>query len=895
MDISVFTAYACSVAQFISLSSDYLDAIRNDAAAGMPADALQRCSDLKKSLLDQSTSLRFASAADSTILSSEDEICLRLSKNCQSLLSELFTHLEILGPKDPTKKQVNGVVGNGTHWPKLLDSIRHDVNDGLASCLWKSISQTIRELGAKNSRLEANRTSEIKNLASEIDECFQHIGRKEAGDAQLLQAWRKVDNAMETVVDYNAEQTILRTLQFWTMDHRKALIPKEHENTFQWILVQEPSNDPTQPVANFFDWLACDESLYWISGKPGSGKSTLMKFIAGSPKTMDRLKEWAGDDALITAAFYFWSSAKDPLQKSDTGLLRSILFQILRQCPDLIQSAYPEQWQDRASGASIRQFARTEPSISDLLAAYDRVSMLLPKTGVKFCFFIDGLDEYDGEPADVIRLIESLGKTHNLKTCISSRQWHEFEDMFGGDNPWKLYVHEFTKGDMKLYVDNLLNKDTKFTSMKNGGDANTTNALIDSIADKAEGVFLWVFLVVRTLLDGVTDANGISDLQEKLDTAPSDLDAYFDEMFLHVEEQMRAKTSTVFRIALNAEQKLPLMCYSFIRDSLEKDIADIKQQPLIAEEAGRRLQDAEQWLATYSQGLLVANNLANASPDTTDVSESQWLFGHHVDFIHRTVGDFLRTAHMARRLEQWAAPAMSIDEEICKACLATIRVTSPTVSMFNDPAHAPGILHVFMSHTMLLQTQERVHFLDKCLDALRKHSQDLEGIHAMLLGPGNYWAYQASFNFGVLFYCVSYGLWQYVAKKLDSGGMEFAESQSGLLTGCLSWNPRVRSGKVALTIATIEVLLRRGLDPNLRWGDSGISFWQQLLVSAYSRYLKGMLTQVDCDAVRCTIEHGADMSASIEIMSARKMGNITAAEIVEKLLPKDQVIGIRDN
>lgn len=51
-----------------------------------------------------------------------------------------------------------------------------------------------------------------------------------------------------------------------------------------------------------------DDKTYWITGKPGSGKSTLMKFIRHHTETTDILKAWAGDDDIVQAAFYFWNS-----------------------------------------------------------------------------------------------------------------------------------------------------------------------------------------------------------------------------------------------------------------------------------------------------------------------------------------------------------------------------------------------------------------------------------------------------------------------------------------------------------------------------------------------------------------------------------------------------------
>lgn len=54
---------------------------------------------------------------------------------------------------------------------------------------------------------------------------------------------------------------------------------------------------------SFVDWLKSDLPVYWITGKPGSGKSTLMKFLISDSRTLAALKEWRKDAIIITHFF----------------------------------------------------------------------------------------------------------------------------------------------------------------------------------------------------------------------------------------------------------------------------------------------------------------------------------------------------------------------------------------------------------------------------------------------------------------------------------------------------------------------------------------------------------------------------------------------------------------
>jgi hypothetical protein len=139
----------------------------------------------------------------------------------------------------------------------------------------------------------------------------------------------------------------------------------------------------------------------------------------------------------------------------------------------------------------------------------------------KFCFFIDGLDEYEGAASDVIELVDILKSFTNIKTCVSSRPWNEFENHFGKDSPWKLYIHELTRNDIRLYVEDTLGENKRFQQLRQ--DDPQCPDFVWNIVTEADGVFLWVFLVTRSLLDGLTNSDRIKDLHQRVNETPKDL------------------------------------------------------------------------------------------------------------------------------------------------------------------------------------------------------------------------------------------------------------------------------------------------------------------------------------------------------------------------------------
>jgi hypothetical protein len=900
---------ACYISQFVELAAEILNErlenYRNGAKYNEYIDKLMQ------ELVVKAAPVKFKLPDGVTFLSSEDEIFLRLVNRCDKLVLILSTGLESLQDADHLRgditaeqeevrraecqdsRAMNPEKCDAVYAKTVLQEITKDLNETLAVVLWSSYTQEIRELGARDSRLNANRTEAIQLLSSEMDTAFQLIRSMRSITNQVSKIWTQILLAAQIGLDYSNEQTILSALQFWTMDRRKELIPKEHESTFQWVLAEDSTKGSSRQRVSFRDWLKTDERVYWISGKPGSGKSTLMKFIAENQETKNVLGQWAGNHKLVAASFYFWSSAKDPLQKSGTGLLRSLLFQILRQCPDLIKKAFPDYWLGNVSHGSLGpRFNAADLSTNELLTAYQNISGLLSTTQVKFCFFIDGLDEYDGQPADIIRLIELLSNTSNLKACISSRQWTEFENIFGGRNPWKLYVHQLTEADIKVYAEVMLGKDSGFGRMRKTAGENDVQTLVQMIVKKAEGVFLWVFLVVRSLLEGIQKPDQITDITRRLEEIPNDLENYFDKMLLDISASERQQTARIFEITLQATEKLPLMCYWFIREDNMESVRRMKVLPLEKEKATERLKQMTTQLDKCSLGLLTANTQNSFSP-LSELEEEEWLFGFRVDFLHRTVADYLRTADMRKLLWNWSGESFNVDYEICKACLANIKITPAATPMFQDPERCVSIIDVLLSHARSLDNSAQVPVLDDFISTLRIHSDTLKHIQMTILGPGNYWAYDSSFNFTIMFHCISYGLEEYVILKLESGSLPFLEPTDALLSGCLSRDPRVRTGKFTLNLQTIEALLQKGLKPNLKWGDRNISFWQQLLITAYSNHLKGMATQIEFDAIKCSIDHGADQHTAIEVFSGRKLGNMHAAEVVEKILPREQYLALQ--
>jgi len=411
-----------------------------------------------------------------------------------------------------------------------------------------------------------------------------------------------------------AEDQILRSLQFPSISERYNKVAKAHAATFEWIFSDPQPED--RPWSSFSQWLQSGEGIYWINGKAGSGKSTLMRYLYDHERTRALFSTWSGSKPLQIASHFFWNSGTSE-QKSQVGLLRSLLHEILSIHRDLIPDAFPNEWKDEYAYPSDWQLLKW--NFHNTMKAFD---VIRTQEDFQLCLFIDGLDEYEGDRdggfADMIALFTQLASSSNIKICLSSRPWLVFEDAFQSFP--RLRLQGLTFSDIQQYVDDKVSNHRRMNQLRNSDPGNAED-LVAEVVKKASGVFLWVVLVVDSLLEGLTNRDRIADLQKRVALLPADLEDLYGHMLLkHIDPFYHEQSSQIFQIFCAAEFA-PFLSALTLEFALEADTSLALTSPITP----RRITDLDircsemtDMLKSRCGGLLEVSEGSSAS-----VSESE--------------------------------------------------------------------------------------------------------------------------------------------------------------------------------------------------------------------------------------------------------------------------------
>ena len=350
--------------------------------------------------------------------------------------------------------------------------------------------------------------------------------------------------------DQRRLQTLLDSLFFPAIYSREETIEDAFADTFQWIF--DPSEKATRPWHNFVQWLREPADLYWVNGKAGSGKSTLMSYVLNRPQLREHLNVWARQrgSKLAILHHFFWRNGTLE-QRSKSGLLRTLIRQLLSMQPTLVSAL------DIQMDGTIPPWteARLAKCLDTLLVHASSV-----EDGLRIAVFVDGLDEFEGghaNQAELSEVVKRLCRYQHVKICVSSRPEQAYQDAFQSDP--QLRLQDLTRDDLEQYVHGQLSKMPHFRDLRQKHRA-SVDQILEAVCRDADGVFLWARLVTQDLKDGLVCGDSIDMLQARLEQSDKTLDGLFCQFLDRIHIVHRYKTAKYLQVmTLKSDSKASLL------------------------------------------------------------------------------------------------------------------------------------------------------------------------------------------------------------------------------------------------------------------------------------------------------------------------------------------------
>ena len=166
----------------------------------------------------------------------------------------------------------------------------------------------------------------------------------------------------------------------------------------------------------------------------------------------------------------------------------------------------------------------------------------------KYCFLVDGLDEFFGDVFEgdkLIELIKSLSQKTNVKMCVSSRPEAQWLRAFNRSP--KIRLQDLTYSDMEKVARGELQKDSRMLVFfeSQPGKCDYMSRLL---CRKADGVFLWLRLALRSVKEGLLKLEGLDELRCRIENMHGTLEDLFTQLLASIDHVHRPEIALLLKV-----------------------------------------------------------------------------------------------------------------------------------------------------------------------------------------------------------------------------------------------------------------------------------------------------------------------------------------------------------
>lgn len=283
-----------------------------------------------------------------------------------------------------------------------------------------------------------------------------------------------------------------------------------------------------------------DQKLLWICGGPGKGKTMISIYLT------EKLEE---DQGVV----YYFCRADDEQHRSAAYVLRSLLWQLTTQQPDVAENLLKHLHNPQQNKNQERQKLRSTLDNREALWALLMNITQDDRFRSAFCV-VDGLDECDKDSQQWLaeKLLDSGAestKSNQLRVVLVSRPTVTTLKKCS-----QIKLDPDNDGNVNTDLRKFVSEKVKALSDVRDFDDDFRAEVESTLLDRADGTFLWVGFVMIEL----RRMSSQTEVKEALKTLPKDLSALYDRMLLQIRDAHRKTSALILRWLVLAARPLSL-------------------------------------------------------------------------------------------------------------------------------------------------------------------------------------------------------------------------------------------------------------------------------------------------------------------------------------------------
>ncbi|KAE9398173.1 hypothetical protein BT96DRAFT_40006 [Gymnopus androsaceus JB14] len=369
------------------------------------------------------------------------------------------------------------------------------------------------------------------------------------------------------------------------------------------------------------EWKQIPNSLLWLQGDVGSGKSVLVSTVINDLRGLD-----AYENQLV--AFYFFDS-RDASKQNFNNLVSTLLSQLLSTT--MQEEIYLAIWKLY----NIHENFKSKPSDRELIATLKDVISIL-KVNSLFVI-IDGLDEMETQSfKPLFQLMEELSTVaySHLHMLIASRPHifyaRELEQLC---SKVVLIDKENVNTDVEIFLDYTMKNDNAFGQHSD----EEKSQIVNSLTGRANGMFRWVDCQLIALQSCI----GLKAVDSVLNQLPANLNDTYIQALQSIEASRIEDTKQVLQWLCFSMEPLTL-------DALGEVIAFVREDDGIGFEKKYRV-DPER--ITFLGATLIHVDHNRNTVELAHTSVREFLLSEHLKSnLNTTASQFHMNEYLSHRL-----------------------------------------------------------------------------------------------------------------------------------------------------------------------------------------------------------------------------------------------------